>query len=229
MKRLVTISSRDAEFSLPVRHILTASGFDARLATSREETLRVVRDDMADAVLLDGQLEAALELCEDLKRDGATRHVKIVALLKPSGAGRYADFLNAGIDEAFIRPVDPDTYVRAVARYLSPEEAGRPSDRGMRLNYGNVELDLMTRRVFHAGIPIRLAATEFELLHRLMRTPTAVVTRQELIESAWPKGVFVDPRTVNVHVARLRRALVMATGLHLIRTVRGIGYALEQN
>ncbi|OMQ43743.1 response regulator transcription factor [Ensifer sp. 1H6] len=229
MKRLVMISSRDAEFSLPVRHILRASGFSAHLATSREETLRMVRDDLADAVLLDGQLEAALELCEDLKRDEATRHVKIVALLKPSGAGRYADFLNAGIDEAFIRPVDPDTYVRAITRYVAPEETGSSSERGTKLNYGNVELDLTTRRVLHAGIPIRLAATEFEMLHRFLRTPTAVVTRQDLIASAWPKGVFVDPRTVNVHVARLRRALLMATGLNLIRTVRGIGYALEQN
>lgn len=228
MKPLVVVSSGNSEFSLFARHILENHGFATALAIDAGSTWsRVVEGDV-HAVLLDGHLEEAIGICERLKTDPATWRAKIVALIDQGPESTYAAFVNAGIDEGFVRPVEPRLFIRALEELTSasaPSDCGREGART--LTYADIEVDLHTRRVRRAGQDVRLTAIEFELLRQFMEEPTRVFSREVLIKAAWPEGTFVDRRTVNIHVGRLKRRLLAVHPANVIRTVRGSGYALD--
>lgn len=230
MKPLVVVSSSNAEFSLFVRHILETAGLAVVLAIGSRETHSLAVREAADAILLDGHLTDAVSLCEQLKSDPATSHLKIVALIGQRPANHYTAFVNAGIDEGFVRPVEPRRFVDAL-KALTRMSAGYgwqgEGAQQRHLTYADIDVDLYTRRVRRAGLEVHLTAIEFELLRRLMEEPTRVFRREELIETAWPRGTYVDRRTVNIHIGRLKRQLMAAHPANVIRTVRGAGYALD--
>lgn len=225
---LVVVSSGNSEFSLFARHILENHGFAAALAIDARSTWSRVVEGNVHAVLLDGHLDEAIGLCERLKTDPATSRAKIVALIDQEPESTYAAFVNAGIDEGFVRPVEPRLFIRALEELTSasaPSDYGREGSRT--LIYADIEVDLHTRRVRRSGQDVRLTAIEFELLRHLMEEPTRVFSREALIRAAWPEGTFVDRRTVNIHVGRLKRRLLAVHPANVIRTVRGSGYALD--
>lgn len=228
MKPLVIVSSGNSEFSLLARHILENHGFAVTLAIDAGTTWsRVVEGDV-DAVLLDGHLSEAVALCEQLKNDAATSNAKIVALIDQEPESTYAAFVNAGIDEGFVRPVEPRRLIRALAELTASRSPSHgEGDRSRYLTYADIQVDLYTRRVRRAGQDVRLTSIEFELLRQFMEEPTRVFDREALIKAVWPQGIFVDRRTVNIHVGRLKRRLMAAHPANVIRTVRGSGYALD--
>lgn len=229
MKPVVTISSLDADFFLPVRHILREDGFETQLSIGEEETIAAVSEHGAAALLLDGGMDYAVDLSRRLKTDASTARVKIVVLLPADAYRQFGGFLRAGAEECFLRPVEPRRYLAGLRRVLGFVRRPKADAEitAERLEYAGLVVDLKSHRIRHGDREIRVGLVEFGLLRQLMDPPGTVFSREQLIKSAWPDGIFVDPRTVNVHIGRLRRRLRDVMSMEVIRTVRGVGYALE--
>ncbi|MBB3594812.1 two-component system phosphate regulon response regulator PhoB [Rhizobium sp. BK529] len=228
MKPNIVISSLDADFSLTLRHILEVEGFSTDLAMSPAETVDAIRQKQNVGLVLDGRNEFAINLCRSLKSDAGTGQVRIVALVPKEAEHRYEAFLNAGVDEIFIRPIEPERYLRALKRLLGGNGHRSCTHREQEaITYGGLTVDTRAHRITYDGRDIHLGPIEFALLRTMTSEPTRVFRRDELAFRAWPQGVFVDPKTVNVHIGRLRKALLAVMTRDIIRTVRGIGYGIE--
>lgn len=220
---LIVVSSRDAGFNLTHRHILTAAGYLTDLALGLDDFASITGARSVEAVLLDAPDAAAACFCQGLKQDSSTRSAAIVALLRARATVALPALVRSGADAVFVCPVEPQRYLDALKHHLtSPNDTKTHTA----LHHGSLDIDVQSHRACWRGEPFHLGLLEFRLLETLMRGTNKVHTRSELIEQAWPSGIFVDPRTVNVHVARLRKALLATSGYDWIRTVRGVGYGL---
>ena len=228
VKPNIVISSPDADFSLTLRHILEVEGFSTDLAMGPAETVDAIRQKKNVGLVLDGRNEFAINLCRSLKSDEGIGQVRIVTLVPAEAEHRYEAFLNAGVDEVFIRPIEPDRYLRALRRLLGADGCRSCTHQEQEgITDGGLTVDTRAHRITYDGRDIHLGPIEFALLRTMAGEPSRVFRRDELSSMAWPQGVFVDPRTVNVHIGRLRRALSAVMGRDIIRTVRGIGYGVE--
>ncbi|WP_158268998.1 response regulator transcription factor [Ensifer sp. NM-2] len=155
--------------------------------------------------------------------------VPVIALIEGDDRKFHLDLIRAGVAERFHRPLAPRRLIEYLQRLL-PDRAPLEQDkRGATiLRFAEIRVDVATHRVFCAEQEVHLPPLEFKLLVLLMRQQGQVCSRVQLIEAAWPPGVFVEPRTVDVHVGRLRRSLRQRLNRDPIRTVRSIGYALSQ-
>ncbi len=225
---MIIITSSDPQCSLFLRHILAQQGFEAVLASDCEEALSLTRDGLVDALVVDWKAAYAIALCGTLKAAPQTRGVTLVALIDPAAATEYPRYVNAGVDIAFVRPVDPVRILDVLkTKPASLVKENSVLTRHNRLGHADIVLEALECRVFRNGREVRLRLIEFNLLRCLMERQGQVISRGELIAGAWPKGVFVDARTVNVHIGRLRKSLNFVPGEDPIRTVRGVGYALN--
>jgi two-component system phosphate regulon response regulator PhoB len=174
-------------------------------------------------------MDYAVDLSRRLKTDASTARVKIVVLLPADAYRQFGGFLRAGAEECFLRPVEPRRYLAGLRRVLGFVRRPKADAEitAERLEYAGLVVDLKSHRIRHGDREIRVGLVEFGLLRQLMDPPGTVFSREQLIKSAWPDGIFVDPRTVNVHIGRLRRRLRDVMSMEVIRTVRGVGYALE--
>lgn len=221
MKPIIVIGSRDADFCLFARHILRQTGFETLLTTNASEAIAAARTVGVRGMVIDGRLTNAVLACGSLKGDATTAGLKIVALVGASSARQYADFMNAGADEGFVRPVSPDHLLRALSSLSSPTGVVQG-----RFSCSDIEMHVPARRVWRRSVELHLPRLEFAILLHLLKEPRRVHLRHELASAAWPSGVFVDPKTVNVHIGRLRKALTAVAPTDPIRTVRGVGYGL---
>lgn len=231
MKALVMIWSGDVEFHLLANHILTAGGFESILADELEEVLRLARERHPFAVVLDcrvGSSTMAAEICGRLKGDPETAATLAIAVISQDAADHHLELLKAGFDESCLRPLAPSRLLEFLGARLPREGVAshRSVDNAL-LRYEGIEMNLATRRVHRNGTAVRLAPIEFRMLRLLMEKPEQVVNRVELIAAAWPTTHYVEDRTVDVHVGRLRKFLRGRTGSNVIRTVRGVGYSLD--
>ncbi|WDZ82010.1 response regulator transcription factor (plasmid) [Ensifer adhaerens] len=223
-KPLVIVSSRDAGFSLTHRHILTVAGYSTDLSSDLEDVMLIAGGRAVDAVLLDAPDIGAATFCQGLKRQISSTRTAVVALLRAKAVGALPAILRAGADEVLICPVEPQQYLNALKHHLADAPTGFAV--ASRVTSGGLSVDTASHQAYWRGIPFHLSLIEFRLLSTLLHESGRVFSRRDLIERAWPAGVFVDPRTVNVHVARLRKALLRLTGIDWIRAVRGVGYGL---
>lgn len=232
MAPLMLICSRDAEFCLMMRDMSETEGFDYEIAETIEEVTQHCEAGNVLAVIVDCQpdLNLAPAICTRLKTSEATAGVLIVAFLTPACENRYLEMLKAGVDQAFMRPLAPQWLRTCFRSMFSPrqEKIARPSEDGNIIFFGNIRILVDKYRVQRDdGKIIPFGPIEFRLLCEMSRLPGQVFSREELIKAAWPANIFVELRTVDVHIGRLRRLLQRETGTNLIRTVRSAGYAME--
>jgi two-component system phosphate regulon response regulator PhoB len=232
VRPLILIGSADSDYFLLLEHILETDGFETVFGKSVEEIVHLAAECDPFAILLDawsGSFSAAFT-CVQLKKDSRTARISTIALIRPEAQSQYVDLLKAGIDESFIRPIAPSRlleFLRTRARRSGHCFKAMKSDTS--LFYAGIGMNLETHRVNRNGLDIHLGPIEFKLLQHLMRNGGQVCGRGDLIANAWPRNIHVEPRTVNVHIGRLRRALSWNGSPDLIRTVRSIGYALEDS
>lgn len=192
-------------------------------APDAERALDLVRSALPDLMLIDWMLPgmSGLSLARSLRRDPRTREIPIILLTARAAEQDKVDGLEAGADDYITKPFSPRELVariRAVLRRRAPQMTDDPVEaRGLRI-------EPATRRVFGAGAPLALGPTEFRLLHYFMTHPERVHTRTQLLDQVWGDHVFVEERTVDVHIRRLRKALTPSGHDALIETVRGTGY-----
>ena len=204
---------------------LSAEGFRVCTASDGEEALTMVQEETPDVVVLDWMLPSVsgIEVCRRLKTRGATRHVAVIMLSARSEEIDRVRGLETGADDYVIKPY---SVVELMARVRLQLRRTRPAAVGQSLEFEDIVLDSETHRVHRGGEALKLGPTEFRLLSTFMEKPGRVWSREQLLDRVWGRDIYVDTRTVDVHIGRLRKALSQHGGSDPIRTVRGAGYAL---
>ena len=226
MKPVILLVDDEADLVTLLRYNLERAGLEVLTAPDGEEALLIVTERQVDLVLLDWMMPqmSGIEVCRQLRRKPATRNLPIIIL---TARGEEADRirgLDTGADDYISKPFSTDELVariRAVLRRVRPALAEE------RLAFGDIEMDLAAHRVMRNGRGVRLGPTEFRLLRHLMEHPGRVFSRDRLIDAVWGHDIYVDTRTVDVHIRRLRKALNEGGQADVIRTVRSAGYGLE--
>lgn len=204
---------------------LEAEGFRVAQADNGEEALLLVAEETPDLIVLDWMLPnvSGIEVCRRLKSRPETRGVPIIMLSARSEEVDLVRGLETGADDYMVKPY---SVVELMARVRTQLRRTRPAVLGETLEYEDITLDAETHRVHRDGKALKLGPTEFRLLATFMEKPGRVWSRDQLLDRVWGREIYVDTRTVDVHVGRLRKALCAQGGEDPIRTVRGAGYAL---
>ncbi|MBI1418082.1 MAG: phosphate regulon transcriptional regulatory protein PhoB [Limimaricola sp.] len=204
---------------------LGAEGFRTSTAANGEEALMMVEEDRPDVMVLDWMLPnvSGIEVCRQLKMRPDTKGLAIIMLSARSEEVDKVRGLETGADDYVVKPYSVS---ELMARVRSQLRRVRPSTVGEVLTFEDITLDSETHRVTRAGETLKLGPTEFRLLSTLMEKPGRVWSRDQLLDRVWGRDIYVDTRTVDVHVGRLRKVLTSHGGSDPLRTVRGAGYAL---
>ncbi len=229
MKPVVVLSSEDAEFCFLLQYILEAEGYAVCLASKPAQVIRLADHPNTHAILLDCSSDNLGAICEGLRRSALTGRIPIAALVG-ANSDRHIELIEAGIDESLVRPLAPARLLQFLktggASGLHGEDLGQLGS-GRTLRQLEIEMNLASQRVRCNGRPLDLAPIGFRLLQCFLQFPNTVHSRSSLIAAAWRGTRPVDPRTVDVHIGRLRQALRQLSGYDAIRTVRTAGYMLE--
>ncbi|MDH3263022.1 MAG: phosphate regulon transcriptional regulator PhoB [Paracoccaceae bacterium] len=201
---------------------LEAEGFEVAKAGDGEEALTLVEEAPPDVIVLDWMLPnvSGIEVCRRLKSRPETRGLPIIMLSARAEEVDRVRGLETGADDYVVKPY---SVVELMARVRAQLRRTRPASMGEVLEFDDIRLDAETHRVTRGGHELKLGPTEFRLLSTFMERPGRVFTREQLLDRVWGREIYVDSRTVDVHVGRLRKALGPPDP---VRTVRGAGYAL---
>lgn len=227
MQHRILLVEDDEALGPMLEYNLDKAGFTPVLVADGDEALLKLAEETPDLIVLDWMLPgtSGIEICRQARARSETRTTPIIMLTAKGEEGDRIRGLDTGADDYITKPFSVSELVariRAVLRRSSPAE-----DDDMR-RFGDIALDLGTRRVHRGGVEIKLGPTEFRLLDCLMRRPGRVYSREQLLDIVWGRDVYVDERTVDVHVGRLRKALNKGAEVDPIRTVRSAGYALDE-
>lgn len=222
MSRVLVVEDESAIaelISLNLRH----AGYEVTLAASAEQAQAAVDGVLPDLVLLDWMLpgQSGLSLARRWRGDARTRELPIIMLTARADETDKVAGLDAGADDYLAKPFSTNELmarIRAVLRRKAPEALDAV------VEVGGLRLDPSTRRVSRGDVELKLGPTEFRLLHFFMTHPERVHSRAQLLDRVWGDHVFIEERTIDVHVMRLRKALMPVGAQHLIQTVRGVGY-----
>src|SRR6195952_876779 len=222
---ILVVEDEDSLSTL-LQYNLAKEGYDVALAGDGEEALLRVEERLPDLVVLDWMLPkvSGIEVCRRLRQRNETRNLPIIMLTARGEETDRVRGLDTGADDYVVKPfsmTELTARIRAVLRRLRP---GLAEDRVKR---GDILIDRVAHRVKRAGAEIHLGPTEFRLLDYLMQHPGRVFSREQLLDAVWGSDVYVEARTVDVHIGRLRKALNTDTEPDPIRTVRSAGYSLE--
>lgn len=209
-----------------LRYNLERAGFAVAVARDGEEAMTSIGESRPDLVLLDWMLPlmSGIEVCRQIRRQAPTANLPIIMLTARGEEGDRVRGLDAGADDYIAKPFSPTeliSRIRAVLRRIRPALADQM------LSYADLRMDLVAHRVSRGSKNVHLGPTEFRLLRHLLEHPGRVFSREQLLDAVWGKDVYVEARTVDVHIRRLRKALNIDDKPDLIRTVRAAGYALE--
>ena len=205
---------------------LKAEGYQLLTAEAGDEALTLAQEEEPDLILLDWMLPevSGIEVCRRLKAKPATARIPVIMLSARSEEVDRVRGLETGADDYMVKPY---SVVELMARIRTQLRRTRPASLGEQLSFEDIRMDVGEHRVYRAEMPVDLGPTEFRLLSAFMERPGRVWSRDQLLDRVWGRDIYVDSRTVDVHVGRLRKALRNATQSDdPIRTVRGAGYAL---
>ncbi len=222
---VLVVEDEDALATL-LQYNLEKEGYQVALAADGEEALMLVDERLPDLVVLDWMLPkiSGIELCRRLRGRSETRNMPIMMLTARGEESDRIRGLDTGADDYVTKPfsmTELAARIRAVLRRIRP---GLAEDR---VSQGDITMDRVAHRVRRGGREIHLGPTEFRLLDYLMQHPGRVFSREQLLDSVWGSDVYVEARTVDVHIGRLRKALNIDEEVDPIRTVRSAGYSLD--
>ena len=223
---ILVFEDEDALATL-LQYNLEKEGYKVSVASDGEEGLMQAEEETPDLVLLDWMLPkvSGIEVCRRLRGRAESRNLPIIMLTARGEETDRVRGLDTGADDYLTKPVsmvELNARIRAVLRRIRP---GLADDR---VSHGDIIIDRVAHRVKRDGKEVHLGPTEFRLLDYLMQHPGRVFSREQLLDAVWGSDVYVEVRTVDVHVGRLRKALTVTDGSRdPIRTVRSAGYALD--
>jgi len=223
--RKVLVVDDESSIREMLRLALEISDFECVEARDIHEAYRVITDDTPDIILLDWMLPggSGIELLRRLKKEEATRALPVIMLTAKTHEDNVIQGLEAGADDYMTKPFAPKELIarmKALLRRTSSDQSGSA------LKAGDLVLEIDSRRVLLENKPLEMGPTEFKLLHFFMSNPERAYSRGQLLDRVWGANVYVEERTVDVHIRRLRKALQAGNAVYadLIQTVRGTGY-----
>ena len=227
----VLVVEDEADVAEMIRYNLGKEGYDVRLAANGTDALRLVKDAKPDVILLDIMVPQlnGWEICRRLKQDRETVAIPVIMVSGRVEEGDKVLGFEMGADDYVTKPFSPR---ELLARVRAVTRRGRPTDLdgSQVLRAGDLEIDRQRFEVKMKGRLVELTRKEFDLLATLIRTPGRVFGREELLDLVWGQDGFVEPRTVDVHVARLRAKFTAARApMPAIETVRGVGYRFRDS
>ena len=222
---VLVVEDEDALSTL-LSYNLEKEGYKVAVATDGEEGLMLVDERLPDLIVLDWMLPkvSGIEVCRRLRSRAETRNVPIIMLTARGEESDRIRGLDTGADDYITKPfsmTELTARIRAVLRRIRP---GLSEDR---IRHGDIVIDRVAHRVKREGREVHLGPTEFRLLDYLMPHPGRVFSREQLLDAVWGSDFYVDARTVDVHIGRLRKALNLSEESDPIRTVRSAGYSLD--
>jgi two-component system phosphate regulon response regulator PhoB len=226
MKTRILIAEDDGGVAELLAYNLQKEDYEIAIARDGEEALIMMEERAPDLLLLDWMLPkvSGIEICRRVRNNAELGNVPIIMLTARGEDADRVRGLDTGADDYIAKPfvmTELLARVRAVLRRI------RPGLKDDRVTVGDIEIDRVSHRVFRAGAELHLGPTEFRLLDHFMRHPGRVFSREHLLDRVWGSDVYVEVRTVDVHVGRLRKALKIDGTEDPIRTVRSAGYALR--
>jgi two-component system phosphate regulon response regulator PhoB len=225
-KPTILVVEDEAPLLTLLRYNLEKQGFRVDEAGDGEEALLRVAEGRPDLVLLDWMLPAlsGIEVCRQLRRRPGTRDLPIIMVTARAEDQDAVRALNTGADDYISKPFAMDSLMARIRALL--RRSGAVTTRGV-LSWRDITLDQDAHRVSRAGRPLHLGPTEYRLLEFLMQHPGRVFSREQVLDAVWGRDIHVEPRTVDVHIRRLRKAVNGPGEEDVIRTVRSAGYALD--
>ncbi|MBV9198159.1 MAG: phosphate regulon transcriptional regulator PhoB [Alphaproteobacteria bacterium] len=225
-KPLVLVVEDEAPLVTMLRYNLEKEGFQVCEASDGEEALVQIAERKPDLVLLDWMLPlvSGIEVCRRIRRSPETRSLPVVILTARGEETDRVRGLDSGADDYVVKPFSPS---ELVARLRAVMRRAQPNATQNVLQFADVEVDTVAHRVSRGGKSIHLGPTEFRLLRYLIAHPGRVFSREQLLDAVWGHDVYVEARTVDVHIRRLRKALNSDDAVDVVRTVRSAGYALD--
>jgi two-component system phosphate regulon response regulator PhoB len=225
-KAHILIVEDEEPLTLILRYNLETEGYDVETVGRGDEADTRLRERIPDLVVLDWMLPglSGIELCRRLRARPETKDLPIIMLTARGEESERVRGLATGADDYIVKPFSVPELIARIGALLRRSKPERVADV---LRLGDIELDRQRRRVSRSGRDVDLGPTEYRLLEFLMERPGRVFSREQLLDGVWGSNVYIDERTVDVHVGRLRKALNRGRAADPIRTVRGAGYALD--
>ena len=222
--RVLVVEDEPAQREVLVYN-LSAEGFDVVSAGNGEDAMMMIDEASPDIIVLDWMMPhlSGIEVCRRLKIKPETRDIPVIMLSARSEEVDKVRGLETGADDYVVKPY---SMIELMARVRSQLRRARPATVGVQLHYEDIILDAERHRVTRGTSEVKLGPTEFRLLSTFMEKPGRVWSRESLLDRVWGRDIYVDTRTVDVHIGRLRKALTLTGGTDPVRTVRGAGYAL---
>jgi len=222
----VLVVEDEEPLAVVLRYNLEAEGYEVAVAERGDDAEARISEAPPDLVLLDWMLPglSGIELCRRLRARRDTKDMPIIMLTARGEEAERIRGLVTGADDYVVKPFSLPELMARVRSLLRRASPGMMTEL---LTAGDIEIDRVTHRVRRSGRELSLGPTEYRLLEFLMQSPGRVFSREQLLDGVWGREVYVEDRTVDVHVGRLRRALNRGAAADPIRTVRGAGYALD--
>jgi two-component system, OmpR family, phosphate regulon response regulator PhoB len=227
MSASILLIEDEEPIQILLRYNLEAEGYRVRVSSQGEDAAFLISEERPDLILLDWMLPgiSGIEVCRLIRARPESKNVPIIMLTARSEETEKLRGLATGADDYLVKPfsvLELLARIKTILRRMNPDAVAET------LQAGNLVLDRKAKRVSRGPRDVDLSPTEFRLLEQLMRNPGRVYSRSQLLDTVWGRDAFVDERTVDVHVGRLRKALSRGKDVDPIRTVRSSGYAFDE-
>jgi two-component system phosphate regulon response regulator PhoB len=228
MQPTILVVEDEEAIIMLLKYNLEREGFKVITAEDGEEALITLKETKPDVVILDWMLPSlsGIEVCRQMRRNNDTKNIPVIMLSARGEEDDRVRGLDCGADDYVTKPFSPSELIariRAVLRRIRPAMAEKS------MTFGELSMNLAGHRVTRVGKEVHLGPTEFRLLRHFMEHPGRVFSREQLLDAVWGHDIYVELRTVDVHIRRLRKALCLDDTMpDLIRTVRSAGYSLEE-
>ena len=208
-------------------YALEAKGYETISTDDGEKALKMLKENKPDLVILDWMLPSVsgLEICRNIRRDKNIKNIPIIMLTAKITEDDKILGLDSGADDYITKPfstAELSSRVKAVLRRIERNNSNK-------LKYADIEMDLIAHKIIRNGRKIKLGPKEYKLLKNFLEQPHRVFSRDQLLDRIWGENIYVEPRTVDVHIRRLRKAITADNEINIIRTVRDAGYSLEED
>lgn len=206
-------------------YALQAKGYETISADDGEKALKMLKENKPDLVILDWMLPSVsgLEICRNIRRDKNIKNIPIIMLTAKITEDDKILGLDSGADDYITKPfstAELNSRVKAILRRIE-------RNNNKKLKYADIEMDLIAHKIIRNGRKIKLGPKEYKLLKNFLEQPHRVFSRDQLLDRIWGENIYVEPRTVDVHIRRLRKAITADNEINIIRTIRDAGYSLE--
>lgn len=225
---LILVAEDEKPIGTLLKYNLEQADFRVVIATDGQQALKFAAQEKPDLVLLDWMLPivTGIEVCRQLRAQTTTALTPIIMVTARGEEAERIRGLDTGADDYVVKPFSPAELIARIRALLRRSQPEAPLEK---ITLRDVEMDLTAHKVIRAGSEVHLGPTEFKLLRHFMQNPEKVFSREDLLKAVWGENIYVEIRTVDVHIRRLRSALHEFGSDDLIRTVRSEGYAFNAN